>query len=223
MVLKVENLSFTYKGEGATSIKNISFSLKKGSCVKVAGHNGSGKSTLCYAISGVIPNCIEGKLEGRIFVDNKNIEEIPFNRLSDKIAIVSKDPEAQLIMPFVEDELAFPLENRNISRKDMIDKVREMAEFLKIKHLLSRSTNKLSLGEKQLVALGAAIIAEPSIIVLDEALSMLDKCTTKRLMAIIKDLKQSGRTILVVDHVNDFSGIADKVIELKNGRLKLIN
>jgi energy-coupling factor transporter ATP-binding protein EcfA2 len=221
-LLKVENLSFTYKGEVEPSIKNISFSLKKGSCIKIEGHNGSGKSTLCYSISGIVPNHIKGELEGNILLNNNNnIRTIPFNRLSDEVAIVLKDPEPQLIMPSVEDEWAFPLENRNISREEMIFKVRELASFLKIKHLLNRSTNKLSLGEKQLVAFGAAIIAEPSIIILDEALSMLDKCSTRRLLDIIKNLKYTGNTIIIVDHINDFSNIVDEVIVLENGRIAI--
>ena len=126
-------------------------------------------------------------------------------------------------MVHVEDELAFPLENRNVSREKMKYKVSEMADFLKIRHLLQRNTNKLSLGEKQLIALGAAIIADPSIIILDEALSMLDKCTTKRVLEIIKDLKHNGKTILIVDHINDCSAIVDEIIEIKNGKLDIAN
>jgi energy-coupling factor transporter ATP-binding protein EcfA2 len=217
--LNVKNLSFAYSNETMQVLTDISFNLTEGKCLKINGRNGSGKTTLAYCLSGLIPMHIKGKLEGDILIDDINIKDISLPKLTDKIGVVFKDPEVQLLMPTVEYELAFPLENRGVPRRKIIDKINSLSSFLKIEHLLKRDTSHLSLGEKQLIVLAATLITNPDFLVLDEAMSMLDKCSTKRFLNHIKELKGSMKSIIIIDHVNDYEDITDKVIELDKGKI----
>ncbi|HJO94667.1 MAG TPA: ABC transporter ATP-binding protein [Victivallales bacterium] len=219
--LEVKNLSFSYIAAYVSSkvLNNISFNLSKGSCLKINGKNGSGKTTLAYCLAGLIPKHIKGKLGGEILINKTNIRDIPLPKLTDKIGVVFKDPETQLLMPTVEYELAFPLENRGIPRDEITDRIYSLADFLKIRHLLKRNTSHLSLGEKQLIVLAATLITNPDFLVLDEALSMLDKCSTKRFLSHIKELKENMKSVIIIDHVNDYEEITDRVIKLDNGEI----
>lgn len=99
----------------------FSFDIKSGSFVGVIGPTGAGKSTLCMALAGIIPNLADGTMTGLVEVNGMNTSRHSVSALSERIGYVQQDPEAQLFCASVEDEIAFPLENRGIA-PDIIDK-----------------------------------------------------------------------------------------------------
>ena len=125
-MITVRDLSWQYEplvdgGKPVDSLKHVSFDIKSGSFVGVIGPTGAGKSTLCMALAGIIPNLADGTMTGLVEVNGMNTSRHSVSALSERIGYVQQDPEAQLFCASVEDEIAFPLENRGIA-PDIIDK-----------------------------------------------------------------------------------------------------
>ena len=125
-MITVRDLSWQYEplvdgGKPVDSLKHVSFDIKSGSFVGVIGPTGAGKSTLSMALAGIIPNLADGTMTGLVEVNGMNTSRHSVSALSERIGYVQQDPEAQLFCASVEDEIAFPLENRGIA-PDIIDK-----------------------------------------------------------------------------------------------------
>lgn len=132
------------------------------------------------------------------------------------IGTLFQDPDAQLINEYVEDEIGFGLENLGYPPEEVEIRVKEIAESLKISHLLHRETRKLSLGEKQVVVLASILAMKPELLVLDEPTSNLDPWETKLILRYIREL---GITTIVAEHKPVFRSIATRVINLVDGTL----
>ncbi|NLC11616.1 MAG: ABC transporter ATP-binding protein [Firmicutes bacterium] len=218
-ILKVEHLSYTYKANTQPTLKDISFKVGKGESLGIIGLNGSGKTTLSYCLCGIIPHYLKGVMEGNVFIDGKNTRQTPLYEMSSKIGIVLQDPNIQLLMPTVEDDIAFALENHNIPREEIKKTVYQVMELVGITALKHENPNNLSGGEKQLVALATVLALNPSIIVFDESLSMLDDLATNRIISLMERLKQSGTTLIIIDHTCKALGIYDKIFVLEKGEI----
>ena len=103
------------------SLKRVSFDIRSGSFVGIIGPTGAGKSTLCMALAGIIPNLADGTMSGVVEVNGMNTSRHSVSALSERVGYVQQDPEAQLFCSSVEDEIAFPLENRGVA-PNIIDK-----------------------------------------------------------------------------------------------------
>lgn len=213
-ILECKNVSFEYV-KNAKTLTDVSFSVQKGEFLCILGHNGSGKSTLAKLIMGLLKvNSGEILVDG-VSLNNDTVEDI---RL--KLGIVFQNPDNQFVGINVLEDLAFGLENRNISYDEMLARIDKYSKLIGIDHLLSRSPESLSGGEKQKVAIAGILACEPDIIIFDESTSMLDPKSTKELLATIKDLK-GDKTIIYITHNLDEALLADKVIVMNNGSVVL--
>jgi len=166
----------------------------------VTGPSGAGKTTLCLAAAGILHHKYGGK-KGHISVDGRDVAE--YNSLSElarKIGIVFDDAEAQLIFTTVEEEILSALERRGLDVATIENRLASVMEMTHVAELKNRSPHKLSGGQKQRMALTATLALDNEILILDEPTSELDEHATVRIAEILRNLKERGRTILLIEH-----------------------
>lgn len=213
-IIDINNLSFKYKDK--LVFDNFNLKIEAGTFTTIIGLNGSGKSTLIKILLGLVK--AEGEIKvNDIILDKKTIKEI--RRL---IGVVFENPDNQFVAETVMDDIAFSLENLQMQSKSIKTKVKEIANYIGINHLLEKEPHSLSGGEKQLVALASALVHEPKILILDEALTMVDIRVRKQIYDILKDLHQNKKmTIINVTHDMDELLYSDDIILIDNGNLIL--
>ncbi len=198
--LVIENLSFRYRDRQETAIRDISFKANAGEVLLIAGASGCGKTTLIRCINGLIPRSYKGEMTGTVKVFGEDTAKWKLSQISQKIGTVLQDPERQILGTKVLNEVAFGLENLNIPREEILERVDESLRFLKIFHLRERETFTLSGGEKQKVALAGVLAMRPSILLLDEPLASLDPASAQDALDTARFLADQGMTILMVEH-----------------------
>jgi len=215
-VVEVRDLSFRYSNSKDYTLKNISFSLKRDEALLIAGPTGSGKSTLGYILSGIAQSYLDGELEGSVKVFGRTIKKLEDTR--GLIGYVFQSFENQLLSFTVIDELALAAINSGLSEREVIDNIYKISDLLNMRNLLKRYVFNLSSGEMQKVAIGSMIVLKPKILILDEPLSQLDNTSVKNLLTILNQLKDSGITIIIIEHrIRKILPIVDKVLILEAG------
>lgn len=217
--LQVENLSYSYKGGSRPALDRLTFKVAAGETLGIMGLNGSGKTTLSYCLCGIIPHYLEGLMTGKVTVRGMDTRETPLPQLTGTVGIVLQDPNIQLLMPTVEDDIAFGLENQNLPRELIKERIEEVLDLTGTAHLRHENPNRLSGGEKQLIALATVLAMNPSIIVFDESLSMLDQAATEKIIGVMLLLKKRGVTMVLIDHTGKGRLIYDKIFILEEGRI----
>lgn len=213
-IIDIKNLSFNY--DNKQIFNNFNLELKEGIFTTIIGLNGSGKSTLLKIILGLL------KFEGEIKIDGLTLSKDNIKEIRKKIGVVFENPDNQFVAETVMDDIAFSLENLKLKSKDIQRRVREMANYIGISHLLEKEPSTLSGGEKQLVALASALIHEPKILILDEALTMVDTRTRNQIYSIIEDIhKNKNITVINVTHDMDELLYGEDIILIDNGNIIL--
>ncbi|HOK39835.1 MAG TPA: ATP-binding cassette domain-containing protein [bacterium] len=220
-MIEIKDVVFSYKKE-IKIFDKINLTIPEKKFVVIIGDNGSGKSTLAKLIAGIIlPD------NGAVFIDNFNTADSE-NLISirKKIALIMPNPDWQLIGSTVREEIIIGLENLNITEKEINQRLEYIGNLLNIKHLLNRTTENLSGGEKQIVNLASVLILEPSYLILDEPISMLDRYNQKIVLNLLKNLKEKNLlTFILITHNISEILLSDFVIGLNAGKIKhnLIN
>lgn len=215
----VKNLSYRYQAEGKDILKNISFDVIRGEIITLMGLSGCGKSTLCCCLSGIIPNCQGGIMEGEVLINGIDTRDYGVARLAREVGIVFQDPDTQLFSPTVEDEIAFAPENMCLSPIRIRERMDYAVDLLGIGSLRNANPHQLSGGEKHLVALASVLTLDPSVLVLDEALSQLDHAGRRKVAHALEKLRSQGKTIIAVEHDLKTAVIADRIMVMQNGEL----
>src|SRR5262245_60915790 len=138
--LVIENLSFQYRTRPEKAIEEISFELKPGELLLVAGSSGCGKTTLARCINGLIPRSYRGNREGKVLLNGKDVAELPISAISQTVGTLLQDPERQIVASNVYNEIAFGPENLGLPREEIVDRVEQALARLKIEHLRARQT-----------------------------------------------------------------------------------
>lgn len=223
--IEFQNVGFSYVSgdeNGRTDktevLKELDFSVEKGSFVALLGRNGSGKSTLARLVNGLLK-----PTTGKVFVfgmdtsDKKNLFEI-----RKKAGMVFQNPDNQQIASIVEDDIAFGPENIGMKREEIgaaIDFALKATDMEKYRHA---EAAKLSGGQKQRVAIAGAIAIGPEILILDESTSMLDPKGRKEVMAVARMLnKEKAMTVIDITHYMDEAAEADYVYVLDGGKIRI--
>jgi energy-coupling factor transport system ATP-binding protein len=215
----VENLSFQYQPDSDLVLNNINFHINQGEAAVITGLTGCGKSTLCLCISGAIRHKRDGVVTGEVMVNGKNIREISRGRLALEVGIVFQDPDTQLFLPTVEDEIAFAPENLCLEPDSIKTRINNVLELLGITALRDENPCNLSGGEKQLVALGAVLALDPPVLILDEVMSQLDIEGKKRVVSTLKNLRDKGKSIIMVEHDIQAVEFSDRLMVMEQGRI----
>ena len=190
----------------------------------VTGPSGAGKTTLCLAASGILHHEYGGKKEGHVTVDAIDVKDYPdLTALAQKIGIVFDDPEAQMIFTTVEEEILSAIEHRGLDVAATEERLASIIATTYLDELRNRSPHNLSGGQKQRVALAATLALGNDILILDEPTSELDEHATKRIVAILQDLKAQGKTILLVEHkYAHFKEMVDTLVVMEDGQISAI-
>lgn len=218
----VQDLTFRYRDRATPAIQHISFAVKPGELMLIAGASGCGKTTLIRCLNGLIPRSYKGELQGEILIDDKPIRNLSLARISQLVGTVLQDPERQILGTRVRNEVAFGLENLGLERSEIIERIDQALHYLGIQHLRDRETFNLSGGEKQKVALAGVLAMRPKILLLDEPLASLDPASAQDTLRIVRQMVDEGMCVLMVEHrVEDVLNIApDQVLLMENGLVR---
>ncbi len=225
-MITVRDLGWKYApmtdgGKPVESLKHVSFDIRSGSFVGIIGPTGAGKSTLCMALAGIIPNLADGTMTGNVKVNGMNTRRYSVSELSERVGYVQQDPESQLFCASVEDEIAFPLENRGIDPRIIDRQIDIMLELVGMTGYRKRVPTSLSGGQMQRVAIAAALAAEPDVLILDEPTAALDPEGRSEVFDVLERIRQT-RTMTVIMAGQDVEHIAywaDQVLFMVNGEL----
>ena len=218
-IIEIKNLSFQYEGSSKKVLKNLNINIKEGEFICVLGHNGSGKSTTARLIDGLLV-----AESGQIIVDGQELTEENVWDIRDKIGMVFQNPDNQFVGATVEDDVAFGLENKGVPYEEMASRVQEALEFVGMSEFKDREPARLSGGQKQRVAIAGIVAMRPSILILDEATSMLDPEGRQELIQSIKAIrKEYGMTVLSITHDLDEVSLSDRVLVLKKGKVESVS
>jgi energy-coupling factor transport system ATP-binding protein len=219
--LLVEGLTYSYPNATASALDDVSLQLGAGEFAVLAGRSGCGKSTLLRASCGLVPHFHGGEIAGRIEVAGRDALAAGPGELAAVVGYVAQDPETQVVSTTVAAEIALPLELRGSSASSRARAVEEVALALGIPHLLSRTVDTLSGGELQRVALAAALVTRPKLVLLDEPTSQLDPVAGDELIWLLRRLNEEwGVSVLLAEHrLERCLAAADRVVTMVSGSI----
>lgn len=209
-MLQINEISLKFRNFG---LDNINLEVGENECLSIIGPTGSGKSCILRSIAGIYKI-----YKGEIILNGRHIHNLPPEDRN--IGLVFQE---NTLFPNlnVYDNIAFGLKVRKIGKKEIAEKVHEYAELFKITALLNRSIKRLSGGEKQRIALARALVIEPTILLLDEPFSALDRLIHGRLIIEFKNIFKMKKMMIVhVTHdQNEASVLADRIAVIKDGKI----
>ena len=214
----VADLSFSYPA-APPALAGISLELERGEIVALLGPSGSGKSTLLRALSGLVPHFHGGRFSGRVVVAGLDTRAARPAELAGTVATVFQDPEDQVVMTIVANEVAFGLENLGTPPAEIWPRVERALASVDALHLWGRKTIELSGGELQRVCLASALALEPRLLLLDEPTSQLDAEAAALFFAAVEEL---GTAVVLSEHrVPRALELATRVVFVDGGRVVL--
>ena len=215
-MINFKNVTYQFP-DGFRALNKVNLSISKGEKVAVIGANGSGKTTFALHLNGILKAS-----SGEVSVSGFNPAVEAENKLlKPEVGMVFQNPDNQLITMTVEREIAFSLENQNVSHREMKARVDDMLELFDLMKYRHKLTAELSGGEKQRLALAAVLVTEPSVLVLDEPDSYLDQTGVNILNDAINILLSKQKELTLV-RITQFSPVAEKcgrLIIFKNGSI----
>jgi energy-coupling factor transport system ATP-binding protein len=214
-----DGLSYRYPERSAPALRDVTLALAPGGFTLLVGESGSGKSTLLRALCGLVPHFHGGEVSGELEVAGRSVRDHGPGELAAVCGTVFQDPETQVAMGGVRAELSLPLEHRGESRASVARAVEEVALALGIAGLLDRRTDTLSGGELQRVAIAAALVHRPALLVLDEPTSQLDPVAGGELIWLLRRLNEEwGTAVVIAEHrIDRCLPAADRVVALADG------
>jgi len=207
--------------EGRRVLGAVDLRLDPGSLTLVTGRTGSGKSTLLHAMSGLFQHQWGGEQAGAIAVGGIDRIAEPPRETASFVGVVPQAIRLSFVAPSVAEEVGFALAVRGIAPAIVRSSVAEAASTLGIEHLLERDTGALSAGEACLVAIAAAIVSRPQVLLVDEPLADLDTDARARVVGALDRLAhESGVCVVVAEHaIREWDGAADRRLEIADGRV----
>ncbi len=212
-MININQIDVSYQN-GHPALKNMSLQVNKNETVGLIGANGAGKSTLIKTIVGILlPE------SGSIEIDGLTVTKSNLRKIRERVGVVFQNPEDQLFMSNVYDDIAFGIRNMGFDEVNVEQKVSKILKNLGIERLIEQNSSKLSGGEQRLVAIASVMVMEPGFVIFDEPTSFLDPKTRRKLIGLLKGYSV---TKLIATHDLDMAlELCDRVIILKGGEVFL--
>lgn len=215
MNITLQNISFSYGKHKV--FENLNLKINDGEMLAILGHNGSGKSTIAKIILGLLDF-----KKGSVYFDDTKLTVDNVDELRKNVAIIFQNPDNQFVGVTVGDDIAFGLENHQVPRKEMLEKIDKYIKLVNMEEYLNANPEDLSGGQKQRVAIAGALAMETNVIIFDESTSMLDPQGTKEINETIRNLKkQANKTIVTITHNIEEAVYADRIVVLNKGKVVL--
>ena len=218
-MIQVTHLSKIYKNDSVetVAINDISFSIKKGEFVSIMGPSGSGKSTLMHILGGLdIPT------KGKYTLDGQDVEKLTDDELAEirnkKIGFVF---QAFNLLPRTTaiKNVMLPMVYGGVPKEERFEKAKKFLEMVGLGDRLEHTSNQLSGGQMQRVAITRALVMDPAIILADEPTGNIASTQAAEIMAIFQNLHKKGHTIIMITHEHDIARHAKRIITMKDGRI----
>ncbi|UFU03621.1 energy-coupling factor ABC transporter ATP-binding protein [Ruania suaedae] len=212
MVVHLRGAGIHYPRAEAPVLTAVDLDLAAGERLLVLGRSGTGKSSLLRALAGVVPGTIEADVTGSWQVCGHDPRVTPVPELAMQVATLTQDPADQLCLPTVIDEVGFALENRAVPPEQILPRVRAALAAVGASHLAGRRTSELSGGEGQRVALAAALVAGPELMLLDEPTALLDPVSAREVGRLLSDLP--GASLLIEHRLDELGALPERSLLL---------
>lgn len=209
-MLTVQNLSVVYPDQ-TQALHGLSFTLADKENVALIGANGAGKTSLILSLVGVLAS------QGKIYAGDVALQQKTLKEARARIGVVFQNPDDQLFMPTIYEDIAFGLRNQGVSPEETERRIVKCLRLLQIEHLKGKTALKLSGGEKRMAALAAVLVMQPSIMLFDEPTAFLDPKARRRLIQVLKELPQAK---LIATHDLSFAAqVCGRALILKKGQI----
>ena len=209
-VIKIENLSYSYP-DGNRALSDINLEVERGETLGIIGANGAGKSTLLLHLNGILQG------SGKIKIAGQELTEKNINLIRSMVGLVFQDPDSQLFMPTVFEDVGFGPINMGMKKQEVAESVRQALEEVDMLQSIARSSHHLSVGEKKRISIATVLSMNPQILVMDEPSSNLDPKHRRELIKLINKLEM---TKIIASH--DLELIAQtcsRVVLMENGKI----
>lgn len=212
-MMTIENLTLQYP-DGTCPVDGLNLHLNEGESVALVGANGAGKTSLLLSLVGVLPVKAGTVRVGDLTLDKKHLDE-----LRRRVGLVFQNPDDQLFMPLIRDDVAFGPRNFGCSPREADKIVDDTLESLGIAHLKEKSPTRCSGGEKRMAAIATVLAMDPQVLLFDEPTAFLDPKARRQLIRVMKNLPQ---TRLIATHDLPFAcEVCSRVVLLSGGRIAL--
>ncbi len=213
--IEFKDFSFRYIHQKGQALDGITVDIDGGSVIGILGPAGAGKSTLVKALNGLVPLVDVGYQDGDVIVEGLNTREHEVNEMAHHVSIVLQNPEVQIFMTRVRDDIAFGPANLSIPREEVFARVDKALADTELESMADRNPNDLSGGEQQALAIAGALAMEPSIMAFDEPISMLDPIGKEHVMNLMRQVTEIRKTTSITTESGaDIEAIAEVVDEL---------
>ncbi|WP_051914321.1 ABC transporter ATP-binding protein [Thermorudis peleae] len=200
-IIELRSVRYCYPGSSTPALTIPNWTVDEGEFVVIAGRSGAGKSTLLRTLNGLIPHFTGGTFGGSVYVAGRDTKTIRPAQLSHLVGFLAQDPETQVVVDRVAEELQFALESLGFSPQAARLRTEEALDILGISALHGRRIHTLSGGERQRVALAVALATRPTILALDEPTSQLDPWAAESLLSVLTQLTSDlGLTLVLTEH-----------------------
>jgi cobalt/nickel transport system ATP-binding protein len=208
-IVEVRDLFFAYP-DGTEALKGISFRIEHGGAVALVGANGAGKSTLLLHLNGYLPT-----VRGEVRIGDTPLTRATAAMARRTVGMVFQDPDDQLFMPTVAEDVAFGPLNAGLSPEQVELRVTSALERVSMTHVRDRPPYRLSAGEKRAVAIATVLAMTPDILVMDEPSSNLDPRARRRLIRLLQSFEHTK--IIATHDLELVVEVCSRVIVLDGG------
>ena len=214
--VRARGWGWRHAGRKNAALSGVDLDIAPGERVLVLGPSGSGKSTLMGGLAGLLGGAEEGEATGTLTVDG-----VAPAQARGRVGLLMQDPEAQVVLARVGDDVAFGMENLGVAREEIWPRVEESLSAVGLSVPLDHSTTELSGGQKQRLALASILAMGPGLLLLDEPTANLDPSGVAEVRAAVEAVvERTGATMVVVEHrVDVWAPLVDRVIVVADGRI----
>ena len=214
-MLELKNVSFRYAKNLPLVLDGVSLSFDKGEFVAITGRNGSGKTTITRLLTG-----LEKPASGDIVYNGTSVTKEDASKRSRFIGYVFQQPDRQMFMPTVREEIAFGPFHQGKRGQELEDAIDRAMADTDTESLSAEYPRTLSRGDQQRVAIARALAKNPKLLLCDEPTGALDYRTGKQVLGLLQDTcRKTGRTVIVITHNTALTGMADRIIQVRSGRI----